>query len=265
MIATNVVPASAATAWRDVVMPKEHGSWSLAFEPVALGLLIAPSGGGAMLAFAVAAAFFSRRPLTIATRDHRPARRASARNALMICAVVATLFLVAAFSIEGAAWTAWLIPSAIAGAVFLGFDLRRGGREEAAEVAGAAAFAFLPAAFVALSNDLSISALSVALMMLGRAVPTVLCVRTFLRGAKTGERGAGVALAASAAALAVGIMLARAGLAPRGAVVLLALLSLRAFALLVFPRPALRARTLGMIEAITGIVFVAALAALWRT
>ena len=37
-----------AETWRAVVLPKEHGSWSLAFEPVALGLLAAL--GGPMLA-----------------------------------------------------------------------------------------------------------------------------------------------------------------------------------------------------------------------
>src|SRR4051812_29770921 len=49
-----------------VFLPKEHGSWSLAFEPLALGMLLAPSlAGGAFLAAAVAV-FFARRPGKVA-------------------------------------------------------------------------------------------------------------------------------------------------------------------------------------------------------
>ena len=47
--------------WREVVkltLPKEHGSWSLALEPVAFGLLVAPSAAGAALALAAGLGFF---------------------------------------------------------------------------------------------------------------------------------------------------------------------------------------------------------------
>ena len=61
--------------WSDLVWPKEHGSWSLALEPVALGLIAAPSLGGIALGMAVMAGFFARRPLKIAVGDRNPARR----------------------------------------------------------------------------------------------------------------------------------------------------------------------------------------------
>ena len=44
-------PAPASPAF----WPKEHGSWSLALEPVALGLLVAPSPAGLALATAALA------------------------------------------------------------------------------------------------------------------------------------------------------------------------------------------------------------------
>ena len=100
--------------------------------------------------------------------------------------------------------------------------------------------------------------------MLGRAVPTVLCVRAYLRAAKTGIHRIAPALTAAALALAIGTALALAGLAPRTAVVLLALLAARAVVLLVWPRPALRARTLGMIEAAFGAFFVLVAVVAWR-
>ena len=49
-----------------VFLPREHGSWSLALEPLALGLLVVPSAAGAALAAAALAGFFARRPLKAA-------------------------------------------------------------------------------------------------------------------------------------------------------------------------------------------------------
>ena len=135
MDATQTFPAGAlASSWRELVMPKEHGSWSLAFEPLAFGLLVAPSAAGAALAIAVAAAFFARRPLNIAVRDHRATRRAAARRAVLTCAGVAAAAFVAACALAGSsAWLWWLLPSSALGAVFLSFDLRNAGRDETAE------------------------------------------------------------------------------------------------------------------------------------
>jgi hypothetical protein len=89
-------------------------------------------------------------------------------------------------------------------------------------------------------------------------------VRAALRGAKTGVRRPAPALIATVTALTGGVMLARSGLAPVTAVVGLAGLALFAIGLLVFPRPAWRARTIGMIEALLGLIFVVAVALAWR-
>lgn len=240
----------------DLVLPKEHGSWSLAFEPVALGLLAAPSAGGAWLAVAVAAAFFARRPLRIAWRDADGNRRATARIAVGVCAGAAAAAFSLVVATAGLAWTVWLAPTALAGAVFLGFDLRNAGRAGLAEVTGAAAFGFLPAGFAVLAGWSPVSALLLGAVMLGRAVPTVLSVRAFLRAAKTGELHSGPALAATGVALFAGVLLGWAGLVPGAWMALLALLAIRTTALLVFPRPQLRPRTVGMIEAAAGMVFV---------
>jgi hypothetical protein len=250
--------------WRDMVLPKEHGSWSLALEPLAFGLLVAPSSGGGFLALAVAAAFFARRPLRIAWRDARAERRSDARSALAALALIAMAALVGAWLVAGAGWILWLVPSAIAGALFLSFDLRNGGREETAEIAGSAAFAFLPAAFAAIDGASPAAAIALGLVMAGRAVPTVLGVRSALRGAKTGIRRPAPALLAAFAALAVGGVLVRQGLAPVTAVAALGVLAARAVALLVFPRPALRPRTIGMAEAVIGVLFVVSVAIAWR-
>lgn len=245
-----------ADTWRDVVLPKEHGSWSLAFEPVALGLLAAPTRGGAWLAVAVAAGFFARRPLRLAVRDEAPARRATARTALVLCGALALAAAAMALATAGPHWLPWLLPTMATGAVFVVFDLRNDARAALAEVCGVTAFGLLPAVFAHLAGWSGGHALALALLMLGRSVPTVLCVRACLRAAKTGERRAGPALWAAGLALATGYALAREQLLPGAAVALLAALAVRSGVLLVFPRPALRARSLGLIEAILGLIFV---------
>lgn len=249
--------------FRALAWPKEHGSWSLALEPVALGLIAAPSAAGAWLAVAIVAGFFARRPLRTAWRESRPERRAEAARVLAACAVVATLALAAAITLAGFAWLMWLLPTAIAGAFFLSFDLRNAGREETAEIAGAAAFAALPVALAVLGGATPLTAVALGVVMCGRAVPTVLCVRTSLRAAKTGAGACGPAIVASVAALLAGAGLALHDAAPITAVIALTLLMLRTGALLVFPRPVLRARTIGMMEAILGVAFVIGVGATW--
>src|SRR5688572_20448088 len=76
-----------------VFLPKEHGSWSLALEPLALGLLIAPSWAGGALAGAVLAGFFVRRPLKAAfTADLQRRREARGGLALLGMLALAGLF-----------------------------------------------------------------------------------------------------------------------------------------------------------------------------
>ena len=72
--------AASAVARRRVarlLLPREHGSWALAFEPLVLGLLAAPSAAGAALALAVIAAFFARTPCKQVAADVR--KRATLR------------------------------------------------------------------------------------------------------------------------------------------------------------------------------------------
>jgi hypothetical protein len=250
--------------WREVVAPKEHGSWSLAFEPIALGLMAAPSPGGAWLAAAMTAVFFTRRPLRLVWREAGEERAPVARGALVLCGAAGAFAMLGAVATAGAGWLVWLVPVAAGGAIFVWCDLRNTGRAALAEVAGATAFAFVPAALAALANWPPLAALALAVIMAGRAVPTVLVVRAALRLAKTGEFSRAPALLTAGGALVAGIWLSLAGLAPRVAALALAVLALRTSVLLVYPRPVLRARTIGVLEAALGVAFVVAVARAWR-
>lgn len=262
-IAAPTAEAPVLPRWRDVVWPKEHGSWSLALEPVALGLLAAPSLGGVALAVAITGGFFARRPLRIAFRDARVERRIAARRAVTVCGLVALSGVFFAVVTAGFAWLPWLLPTVLGGAVFLFFDLQQAGREQQAEVAGALAFAWIPAVLGALAAIPAGSAAALGCIMLARAVPTVLTVRATVR-ARKGQPISSVVPLSAAVFAALGIaLLAKAALAPWTAAVAVGVLAVRAFVLLVAPRPALRASTIGMIEAAIGVAFVIAVAAAW--
>ena len=254
----NLPPA----ALKSILLPKEHGSWSLAFEPVVLGLLVASSAAGGALAAAVAAGFFTRRPLKLAvTLPASDPRRAVAGWLALTGAVLALAALGFAASLGGgrALWP--LLLAAPFGAAFLWFDLRNEMREAEAELAGSIAFALTPATFATLGGWAPGPALALAGLTFARGVPTVLMVRTYLRIRK-GEAVAWFPpLAAGTAALLLVGGLWREQLVPPAAVVLGAILWLRGAWLVSAFRPAWPARQVGILEAVLGTVHVGVLAA----
>jgi hypothetical protein len=249
-------PQANASVFKDIVLPREHGSWSLAFEPIALGLLVAPSAAGTLLALALSAGFFSRRPLRIYVNEKRAERRIQAGHALAACVGTGVLGLAGTVLVAGTAWLPWLIPVSIAGAIFAHFDRKGAGREETAEIAGSAAFAMVPTVIGILGGLAPMQAFALGLLSLARSVPSVLWVRAYLRAKKTGVHRSTPALMTACAAVAVAAALFNANLASTFALAFIVAFAVRTFSLLVIFQPAWRARTVGMIEAIVGVVFI---------
>jgi hypothetical protein len=246
-------------------MPREHGSWSLALEPIALGLLLAPSVAGGCLAGATFAAFLARRPLkTVLDNSIPTARRHLARRALLglggLSGVLATL----AYCFAEGRFILWLLPAVVLGAMFLWFDLRKAGREQAAEIFGSAAFAMITGAIVAASGRRSSAILVASFLMLARAVPTVLFVRAIVRGNKTGAFHPAAMLVSAIGAAAIATLLAVRDMMPILTVAPVLLLLTRAILFLGENRKLLRARTLGLQELIVGVLYVTTVAATWR-
>ena len=73
--AGEVGAAGAGVRLRTIALPNEHGGWGLALEPIALGLLVAPSPAGFFLAVATLGAFLARHPFKIVAGDRRRGRR----------------------------------------------------------------------------------------------------------------------------------------------------------------------------------------------
>lgn len=257
------------------MLPREHGSWSLALEPVALGLLVAPTGSGGWLALAVVAGFFTRRPLKLAwTLPSHDPRRAAAANWTMLFAGLAlsALWLAAGNpsdlgSIRQPSAFAALWPLLLAlpfGAAFLWFDLRGEMREAEAELCGSGAFALVPAAFATLAGWSAAPALALAALMLARSVPTVLVVRAYLRVQKGQPAALGLAWLAAALAGAGTLWLVWLDLVPLTGALLACLLFTRSAWLIGPFRPAWSAKKVGLMEAAVGVILLASLAFAYR-
>lgn len=252
--------------WREgikLAFPKEHGSWSLALEPVALGLLVAPTAAGAALAVAAVGGFFLRRPLKIFSREKDYERWKTARTSVFALTTIAAVGLLLAAKMGGVGKLWPLLPAAAAGLVFGWCDRRNEAREGAAEAAGAVAFGLLPAAFGALAGWSAPASLALAAITLVRSVPTVLTVRANLRIKKGQAISILPAMLAASAGLTLAAWLVTIRLAPWTAVFFAVVFVARTVWLLCW-RPRLAARTIGMVEAVLGGLMVLALAGTWK-
>jgi YwiC-like protein len=239
-----------------LVLPKEHGSWSVALEPLVLGLIAAPSTAGGVLAASVLAGFFLRRPLKLLRGGGIDPRRPLAWGCVAILSVVAAAGLLGAVACSAPARLWPLLVAMPAGLAFLWFDSRGESRVAAAEMAGVTAFATVPAALGSLAGWTPSVALALAGLMACRSVPTVITIRAYLRRCKGQPAPVGTALAASAAAVIVAIVLAHAGLASWAAVPVMVLLVVRTWFLLGPLKPRLPATTVGRIESVLGVLWV---------
>ena len=256
-------PAPAPTPRGSVYLPREHGSWSLALEPLALGLLVAPSVAGVALAVSAASAFLLRRPLKLMLAPGGNPPRPGARGVSLLLAALSALGLLAAWLLGGTAALWPLLLAIPPGALFLYFDRQNEMRAAAAELSGSAAFAVLPAALATLAHWPTAPALALAGVMLARNFPTVLTVRTYLRLNKGGSAHPLWSIFAAVLVLRGLLALARRHLAPWTASGLAAVLLARPSCLVTPLRPAWPARRVGFLEAGIGVAYVGLIALTW--
>jgi len=85
-----------ATNIRAVALPAEHGGWALIVEPIALGLLVAPSLTGLFIGAGALASFLVRHPLKLAVGDRRKKhilkRTSLADRFVLLYLMLATIF-----------------------------------------------------------------------------------------------------------------------------------------------------------------------------
>lgn len=212
---TAVPLPSRPVALRPLALPAEHGGWGFLFEPILVGMLVAPSWGGSLIAAAALFGFLARHPLKLAIQD--AVRGRSYPRTFWCRALAASYLLAALLSLLGAvlmSGTGMLIPFALAmpfAALQAWRDARNHGRELLAEVSGAVALAST-VAVIALAGGVGAEvAYGLAGIVIARFVPAILYVRTLLGRlpawcAWTAHIVALVAIAAYARPLAVAAM-----------------------------------------------------------
>jgi hypothetical protein len=257
--------AAPAPSLRVVALPTEHGGWGLLGEPLVLGLLLAPSWGGAGIAIAAVGAFLSRHPLKLVLADLRrgaryPRTAVAARVAAAYAGGMLAGLALAAAVASPRPWWAPLVAAAPLGLAQLSFDARHRGRQLAPELLGGVALGSVAAAILLAGGRTWTLALLAWGFMAAKAVTSVLFVRARLRldrGLATGRRAA---LVAHVAALGAALGAAAAGPAPWLAAVAFLMLWARAARGLAATRRALAPREVGFRELGFGVATTALLA-----
>lgn len=224
-------PATARqrSLWRSVAVPSEHGGWGLTFEPVLLGLLVAPSGAGVAIGAAAMVAFVARTPAKVVLVDSwrdrsLPRTRVAALVATAEIAVLVVLLGVAAATASGPFWIP-LVAAIPLIAVELWFDMRSRSRRLVPELAGTVGIGAVAAAIVLAADGGAVLAAGAWLVIVARAVASLPFVRFQLRRLKHQPHrrwSQDLAQAAAVALVAVGLAVGWLPFVAVGAVIALA-------------------------------------------
>ncbi len=192
--------------WRTIALPAEHGSWGLTLEPILLGLLVAPSWAGLGLALGAFGLFLLRWPLKVAQTSRRQQRSARMMIALRFVGICGLLTLGGFLLGIWQAGLEPLLPFAPAlpfGFVFYLYDSQNRSRSWQAELAGPVAFS-ATASSIALAGGFTLApALALWVVLVARAVPSILYVRARLRLDRGRPHQPGLAIGLHGVALAV--------------------------------------------------------------
>lgn len=173
---------------RSVLLPAEHGGWSLTLEPVALGLIVAPSAAGALLGLGALAAFLVRVPMRVVLVDRFRGRwlprttlavRAAAIEGLALAALGAGAVVLA----DASFWPPLALAAPVV-AVALAFDARSRSRRAGAEIAGSVAIASVAAAIALAAGEDQALAYGLWAIAAARAVAAIGFVRVQIRRSK---------------------------------------------------------------------------------
>ena len=178
---------------RSVALPAEHGGWGLTLEPGILGVLVAPSPAGVVLAAAAVLAFLLRTPTRLAllpilrSGEHSPSPVGQARARLAARVAVVELLAVG-FALVTVTILArdsyWIWPLVLAGPMFLVaffYDLRSESRRLVPEIVGSVAVAAVAAMATLAGGGSGALALGAWLILSARVFSSIPHVRAQVR------------------------------------------------------------------------------------
>ena len=244
---------------KSIALPIEHGAWGFLFEPLAAGLIVAPSIGAPFIALMVVGAFLTRQPLKFLVGDWLQKRRLPrtdiARRFVLIFGGIAVLGLFGTLALSP---LNSLLPFALLTPVVIYLiiqDAARQTRQLLPELL--AAFALASSITVlALADGFDFRlALALWAIMLARLIPSVLYVRSRLRLEKGKEFSRTAPIVAHVAALVLVGALYYFGLASVLTTLMAGFLMVRAAFGLSRYRQILKAKTIGIWEVIYGSLY----------
>lgn len=264
---TRSVSSTTSLPWRRLLIPTEHGSWALTFEPVVLGLLVTTLSFSGWVAASVAAGFLARKPAKLAwgpmSAKSPPVRRAARVLAILFGSAAAFAIVEAAIQVG----LRPLLPLALAlpGVAYFAWCDRTGRtRTLSAEIVGTTVCA-LPLMTMALASAWSIMmAVALGAVALTRSLPTLFLVRTCLQRSRGQPSSSLAPLLAHLLGLAALATFAAEQWLPWWSVAVNSLLLLRGVAYLRPSQTPFSARQLGMIETAIGVVYLTLQAGAFR-
>lgn len=219
---------------RAVALPAEHGGWALILEPIILGLLVAPSLAGWLIAAATFACFLARHPIKLAINDrrkHQILKRTSFadRFALLYVtlAIIFIAFVIANTNSESLVPLVLAVPLVLVQFIYDGLGHSR---KLMPEIAGALAVGSISSAIALAGGWPRATAYALWIIVACRHAPTILYLRALLsrRRQRQEVRLSGPVIAVQLLALLVVLALFFNRIAPALAVIVFVILFVRA-------------------------------------
>lgn len=178
---------------RAVALPPEHGGWALIIEPIALGLLVAPSIVGLLIGLTSLACFLARHPIRVAIGDRRKKlslRRTSLadRFALFYVSLAVVFFTMAVVWSADREFFLPLVAAVPLVLIQLSYDALGHSRKLIPELVGALAVGSISTAIALADRWSGPTAVALWVIIACRHVPTIAYLRVLLSRRRQKQR-----------------------------------------------------------------------------
>jgi len=245
---------------KSVALPNEHGSWGILFEPLVLGIAVAPSSGSVFIALMYIGAFLSRQPLKWYIADLRSKRRRPQSDAAQSFAFaylsIAAIGFFGTLAFAGVLPILPLIITVPLGAITMWYDVSGRSRRVAPEMAGVITLASSAAVSGLAAGWSPAASIALSVVIILRLIPSMLYIRERLKLEKGKPASFAVPISLHVAAVIAVASLAWYSLSPWLPLTVFTFLLVRSITGSSDFRLKLKAKQLGMLEVVFGTLVV---------